>query len=147
MAEYNIYDNLIIEYARSPLNKRPIAQSKGFCVQGQFPACSEKINLCLTYDDYMITDATWDGNGSAILFSSASITTDYIKNKSLIDVNVWADLVHDCFMGRKYSDYKTIGNMINLMSVRRYPRRLKSATVVIHALKLNIAQYMSSRNV
>ena len=77
-----IYHELILELARSPLNKG-IPVKYDLCLKSQNRVCGDNLEFYLSFDKSgRTTLVNWNGDGCALSVSSASLVSEYIKNKT-----------------------------------------------------------------
>ncbi len=82
------------------------------------PLCGDDITIYLKIDKNRVDDVKFSGAGCAISMASASMLTDFIKGKSLKDIEK---------MG--------LHTIIDLMGIDPGPARLKCATLSLKTVK------------
>ena len=87
-------------------------------------SCGDDITMYLKLDKGRITDIKFKGSGCAISVASASMLTDFVKGKSLKDVEAM--------------NVKTI---IDIIGIDPGPARLKCATLSLRTLKEAVFLY------
>ncbi len=140
---FNLYSDLITKHTKSPQNfigGRGVQDSSYYTVVGKFPACSENLLLYVKQDGEKFLDIKWTGTGSSIMISSASISTEILKQMSFDDAMVWANNVFEAFSKIRPFNRDEIGDIVGLESVKNYPRRVRSAILPAHTIKLAIAK-------
>jgi len=138
-----IYTDAILRHSKSPQNfvgQVGMREPGWFTVAGKFPSCSENMILYIRYTGETIDDVKWTGSGSTILIASASISSQHIIGKSFSDAFAWADQVFSSFSRITEFDPEQLGEMALLASVKDYPRRVKSAILPAHTIKLAISK-------
>lgn len=139
----NLYTETITNYAKNPVNyigNRGAPDASYLTVVGKFPSCSENLILFLKVDDSKIQDIKWNGSGSAILVASASITSQHLIGKTLEQAKHWADAVFEAFSGIRAFQEDQLGKMIELQTVKDYPRRVRSAILPAHTIKIALGK-------
>lgn len=81
-------------------------------------SCGDDMTLYLKLKDGLVTDAKFSGTGCAMNIASASMLTDFVKGKSLKDIEG---------MG--------VGTVKGIVGIDPGPVRLKCATLSLRALK------------
>jgi nitrogen fixation NifU-like protein len=87
-------------------------------------SCGDDITMYLKLDKDRIVDAKFKGSGCAVSVASASMLTDFVKGKSLKDVEA---------MGVK--------TIIDIIGIDPGPARLKCATLPLRTLKEAVFLY------
>lgn len=133
-----IYQEVILDHNRKPRNYRPISGAT-HSSHGYNPLCGDDYRLYLKIGpDGKIQDAAFEGSGCAISKASASILTQMIKGKDAAAAadlkNLFVGLVtRDCVSGAK--DPEVLGSLMAFEGVRRFPIRVKCATLIWHTLE------------
>lgn len=113
----SIYQDIILDHYKNPRNfgklKRPY---KAITVSNPF--CGDKIQMMIRFEKNKIKDIKFNGIGCAISTASASMLTDYAKNKKKIQI--------------KKLDKDFIQKMIK---IQLSPVRLKCALLPLEAIK------------
>lgn len=135
-----IYTELIMEHSTSSHNRRSI-ESPHLCEKGHNPSCGDEITLEIKFNEDIIEDLAFTGQGCAISQASTSIMIDLIKGKSkeeglkLVETFISMikreitneeelEILEDAFV------FKNISNM---------PARVKCAILAWHTLKKAIS--------
>lgn len=140
---FNLYSDVITQHSKNPLNYiggRGVQDSSYYTVVGKFPACSENLLMYLKPEGEKFIDIRWTGSGSSIMIASASISTEILKGKTFAEALTWADAVFEAFSKIRPFKQEEIGDIIGLESVKNYPRRVRSAILPAHTIKLAIAK-------
>ena len=98
--------------------------------EGFNPLCGDQLSVYLKLDSDCIVDASFQGNGCAICMASASMMTDFLKNKTSQEVDDCFVNFHDVMMGKEGT---LPGKLAVLAGVKEYPSRIKCATLAWHA--------------
>lgn len=142
----NLYQEVILDHYKNPLNKR---LSERFDVQVHHinPSCGDEITLNLALDGQMIKEITWDGVGCSISQASISIASDLLMSKSLSA----ADSISEQFIelmqskGKKTGDEAVLEDAVALAGVSQYPARIKCALLGWMAIKDATLQAVEKR--
>ncbi len=124
----DLYREIILDHYRSPRNRgsldKPTASS-----EGDNPLCGDEVKVDIEIRDGRITDVRFEGRGCSISQASASMMTDAVKGLSLED----ADSLFAMFKAMMYSsdevDPEALGDLEALQGVRKFPVRVKCATL------------------
>tara|TARA_B100001123_G_scaffold445970_1_gene598979 strand:- start:839 stop:1123 length:285 start_codon:yes stop_codon:yes gene_type:complete len=80
-----LYQDIILEHGKSPRNK---GKCKGFNheAKGYNPLCGDKVHVYLKLNhSKQVENLTFEGEGCAISLASASIMTELVKGKPVIE--------------------------------------------------------------
>ena len=132
-----LYQEIVLDHGKNPRNKN---KCKGFNkdAKGHNPLCGDKVHVFLKLnDDKKVEDISFEGEGCAISMASASIMTETIKGK---DFNVAKKILENFLsmlkdgsklgMNSLSDDENT--TMMSLSGVKRFPMRVKCATLAWH---------------
>ncbi|MSP10849.1 MAG: SUF system NifU family Fe-S cluster assembly protein [Pelagibacteraceae bacterium] len=134
-----LYQEIILEHGKNPKN---LGKTENFNkeAKGNNPLCGDNVHVYLKLNDKKnVEDISFEGSGCAISMASASIMTDLIKGKNLIEAK---EIIED-FLGmikenpelhskNLTDDEKT--KLMCLSGVKQYPMRVKCATLSWHTL-------------
>jgi nitrogen fixation NifU-like protein len=127
-----LYQEVILDHSRHPRNFGPAADANRQA-KGNNPLCGDRVTIYLRLDGALIADAKFEGRGCAISLASASMMTEMIKGMT-------EDAARDLF--ERFHALVTDGNggdadleeLEALSGVRRFPTRIKCATLAWHAM-------------
>ena len=135
----DFYQQLILDHGQNP---RYLGKFENFNkdAKGHNPLCGDKVHVYLKLDENKkISDIKFEGEGCAISMASASIMTELMKNKEEPEVK---EMIDDFLKMIKDSpelsskiiseDEKT--KLMSLSGVKKYPMRVKCATLPWHTL-------------
>ncbi|MFA6017271.1 MAG: SUF system NifU family Fe-S cluster assembly protein [Patescibacteria group bacterium] len=77
----NIYQDIILDHYHHPHNKGKISHPSNSVLTNN-PLCGDKIEMMVVYDRDKVKEIKFHGEGCVISQASASMLTDYAKNKS-----------------------------------------------------------------
>jgi nitrogen fixation NifU-like protein len=135
----DLYQELILDHGKNPRN---LGKFENFNkdAKGHNPLCGDKVHVYLKLDENKkISDIKFEGHGCAISMASASIMTELMKNKEEAEVK---ELIDDFLKMIKDSPElksKIISEddkikLMSLSGVKKYPMRVKCATMAWHTL-------------
>jgi len=117
----DLYRDYILEHYRRPHNfgilDQPDARHEGFN-----PLCGDRITMMLAIRDGVITDVAFTGRGCAISQASASLLTDEIRGKRVVDVEAL-----------------TPDDVLDLLGIEISPARLKCALLSLDTVSQALA--------
>ena len=135
----DLYQELILEHGKNPRN---LGKFENFNkdAKGHNPLCGDKVHVYLKLDENKkISDIKFEGHGCAISMASASIMTELMKNKEEAEVKELIDdflkMIKDSpeLKSKIISDDDKI-KLMSLSGVKKYPMRVKCATLPWHTL-------------
>ncbi|MGQ0537462.1 MAG: Fe-S cluster assembly sulfur transfer protein SufU [Gemmatimonadaceae bacterium] len=134
----SLYQEVILDHNRSPRNFRVMADATR-AVHGRNPLCGDEVTVWVKMQDDVIEDVSFGGRGCAISKASASMMTGAVKGKTRAEARDIFDRFHALITTRseagQQEDLKTLGRLVALGGVRRFPTRVKCASLAWHALR------------
>lgn len=130
-----LYQSVILDHNRHPRNKRTL-NDQCICSQGYNPSCGDNITVFARIDNGLIHEITFYGEGCAISQASASLMTELLTGKSIEEsnsiINMFLEMLHS---DNTISDSQitTLGDVCALSGVKKFPMRIKCATLAWHA--------------
>ena len=132
-----LYQEIILDHGKNPRNKK---KCDGFNkdAKGNNPLCGDKVHVFLKINkEKKVEDISFEGEGCAISMASASIMTETIKGK---DFNLAKKILENFLDMLKEGSKLNINSlstdenttMMSLSGVKRFPMRVKCATLVWH---------------
>ena len=136
---YELYQELILDHNRKPRNfGRPEASDRE--AEGYNPLCGDRVTVYVTIRDDVVEDVAFEGSGCAISTAAASMMTEAIKGKTISEARRLFEKFHELVAGPALEDVSAAGNgpglgkLAAFAGVRRYPARVKCATLAWHTL-------------
>ena len=129
----DLYQEIIVDHNRNPRNFG-IIDNADKIIEGFNPLCGDKLKLYLKTEGQNIADISFDGSGCAISVASASLMTDAMKGKSIIDAELLFNSFHELITNENGADGKSLGKLAVLAGVKDFPARVKCATLCWHTL-------------
>ncbi len=81
----NIYQDIILDHYHHPHNKGKISHPNNSTLTNN-PLCGDKIEMTVIFDKNIVKEIKFNGEGCVISQASASMLTDYVKNKSKLEL-------------------------------------------------------------
>lgn len=128
-----LYQSIILDHARRPRNfgelAPPAVRSEGYN-----PSCGDQITLYVRKGpDGTVDEIRFTGQACAICMASASLMTAQIKGKPVQEaLRLKREFIS--FLTGPDDPAPALGNLRALAGVKRFPQRLKCATLGWHAL-------------
>ncbi len=134
-----LYQEIILDHGKNPRNLR---KSENFNkdAKGHNPLCGDNVHIFLKLDENKkIEDISFEGSGCAISMASASIMTELLSGKNEKQTK---EIVSDFLEMIKKKDILESKNLnesektklMCLSGVKKYPMRVKCATLAWHTL-------------
>ena len=127
-----LYMEVILDHNKNPRNKGKIPKYT-HSADVHNPLCGDKISIQIVVENNTVTDAKFIGTGCAISTASASILTDTIKGLKKAQIEEMFKNFHNLVMD-KSSEKNNLGKFSVFEGVKKYPTRVKCATLSWHAL-------------
>jgi nitrogen fixation NifU-like protein len=131
----DLYEEMIKDHNKKPRNFR-VMEDATQAAEGFNPLCGDRFTIYLKMNGDKIEDIAFQGEGCAISKSSASIMTQALKGKSKAaaeklfrDFHLLVTSAHD----REF-DTEELGKLAVFSGVRKFPVRVKCATLAWHTL-------------
>ena len=134
-----LYQEIILDHGKNPHNLKKI-ENYNREAKGHNPLCGDKVHIYIKLDDKKnIEDISFEGSGCAISMASASIMTELLSGKN---ENQTQEIVSDFLEMIKKKDILESKNLnenektklMCLSGVKKYPMRVKCATLAWHTL-------------
>ena len=150
-----LYQQIILDHGKNPRNLRK-TENFNKDAKGHNPLCGDKVHVYLKLDeDKKVQDISFEGQGCAISMASASIMTDLVKGKEEHEVK---EIVKDFLemikekdqLNNKILEDNEKTKLMCLSGVKKYPMRVKCATLSWHTLTSaidNTQQEINSENI
>ena len=132
-----LYQEIILDHGKNPRNKNK-CKDYNKDAKGHNPLCGDKVHVFLRLGkENNVQDISFEGEGCAISIASASIMTEIIKGKEFnVAKKILDDFLNMLKRGSKLSINSLSENenttMMSLSGVKRYPMRVKCATLAWH---------------
>lgn len=144
----DLYRELILDHARKPRNFRRL-DAATHMAEGINPLCGDKLRLYLKIDtNDRIADVGFEGSGCAISMASASLLTETVKNLPVAEAEACFETITKRLTTLSEEDAKIttvdFSKLRALDGVRKYPSRVKCATLAWHALHAAIQHPQST---
>ena len=134
-----LYQEIILDHGKNPRNLR---KSENFNkdAKGHNPLCGDNVHIFLKLDENKkIEDISFEGSGCAISMASASIMTELLSGKNENQTNEIVSDFLEMIKKKDILDSKNLNEnektkLMCLSGVKKYPMRVKCATLAWHTL-------------
>ncbi|HEV2358908.1 MAG TPA: SUF system NifU family Fe-S cluster assembly protein [bacterium] len=138
----DLYRDVILDHFSHPRNRgevRPADVTR----EGANPLCGDEIRVSLRVRDGVVEDVKFDGKGCSISQASASMMTECIKGKPVAEANrlitEFKGMMH-VSAGTESPAGDDLGDLAALSGVRKFPVRVKCATLSWITLEMALAE-------
>lgn len=128
----DLYHDLIIDHGTQPRNCGKLDDAN-HSAEGFNPLCGDKIYLYLKIQNDRILAASFTGQGCAISNASASLMTETLVGKTLMEAQDLFNAFQQLLTSDSSADID-LGKLQALAGVRAFPARVKCATLAWHTL-------------
>jgi nitrogen fixation NifU-like protein len=132
-----LYQEVIMDHASRPRNQT-VMEDATSTVEAENPVCGDDLCLYLRCRDATTVEkTTFKSQACAICTASASLLTTKIRNLPIDEAERISKAFQHCLTAREEpTDDETagLGNLRGLLGVRKFPMRIKCATLAWHAL-------------
>lgn len=130
-----LYQDMILEHNKHPRHFEAI-EYPTHTAFGKNPLCGDEYHLSVEINDNVLSSIGFQGSGCAISKSSASMMTELVLGKTVQE----ALLVKDAFLTLLMqegvgADRGLLGKLMVFEGVKKYPIRVKCATLIWRALE------------
>ena len=134
-----LYQDIILEHGKSPRN---LGKCEGYSheAKGYNPLCGDIVHVYLKSDNKKkVEGLTFEGDGCAISLASASIMTELVKGKSFDEakeiMNAFLNMIKNTSeIQTNHLDEDEKTKLMSLSGVKKFPMRVKCATLSWHTL-------------
>lgn len=137
-----LYKETILDHYQNPRNSEPVLEPT-VSTEGFNPVCGDQIKLQMQVEGGVIRAIGLQGRGCAISQSAASMMTEAIKGLSLEEAERLARQFRDFMTEDAASD--GLGDLEVLEGVRRFPVRIKCATLAWNTLQEAMKEYREGK--
>ncbi len=129
----DLYRDIIIDHYRHPRHKGHL-ETPSATHEGLNPLCGDEVTIEVLVADGRIADIAYTGSGCSISQSSASMMTESVAGKLLPDAHHLIEEFTALMRGSDEGDPEELGDLEALTGVRKFPTRIKCATLAWHTL-------------
>ena len=131
---HDLYQEIILDHNKRPRHYGALAHAT-HSAEGYNPLCGDKIEVFLRIDDDRIADIRFECASCAICKASASIMTVALDGKSLDEAESTRSEVERILTTDTEATLDTQGELAALAGVRKFPARIKCATLPWHTFQ------------
>jgi len=136
----DLYGKIILDHYHKPRNRGSLKQPS-ISAEADNVFCGDEVKLDVAIQDGRIADVRFLGRGCSISQASTSMLTQAIMGLSLEEVEALFQSFKGMMYGSEEADVGGLGDLEALRGVRRFPARVKCATLAWNALQQALEQY------
>lgn len=133
----DLYRRVIMDHYKNPRNRGRF-EDGNVSIDLSNPTCGDRITVQMKVDNGIVQEAKFVGEGCSISMSSASMMTDAVKGKTLEEAYSMAENF-SCMMKGDHVEFD-YEDLEALSGVKKFPARIKCATLAWNALRKGIDQ-------
>jgi len=135
-----LYREIILDHYRNPRNRGSLAQPSA-SGEGDNPLCGDEVRVELDIRDGRVCDVRFEAKGCSISQASASMMTEAVKGLSLEEVDSLFETFKAMLYGSDEVDVEALGDLEALQGVRKFPVRVKCATLAWNTLQEALEEF------
>lgn len=136
MALEDLYRDVILDHYRNPRHRKPL-DSPDATAEGVNPLCGDEVTVEIRFDGDVLEDISVHGQGCSISQSSASMMSEAVKGKTREEIEALSRRFQDMMTSEDENSAgidpskpgSVLGDLEALQGVRRYPVRIKCASL------------------
>jgi nitrogen fixation NifU-like protein len=129
----DLYREIIIDHYRNPRHKGHLSAPSA-CHEGVNPLCGDEVTVEVGVEDGKLGEIAFSGSGCSISQSSASMMTEAVAGKDIAETRRLISDFTAMMRGDQSIDPESLGDLEALAGVRKFPVRIKCATLAWHTL-------------
>jgi nitrogen fixation NifU-like protein len=130
-----LYQEIILDHSKRPRNFGPLPDAT-VTVKGDNPSCGDEVELAVKLSPEAIDAVKFTGHGCAICMASASLMTIKVKGRARDEAAAMIRTFRDMLVLAEEPEIpESFGDLQVFAAVRRFPQRVKCATLAWRALE------------
>jgi nitrogen fixation NifU-like protein len=130
----DLYKEIILDHYRNPRHRGSLADPSA-SHEGLNPLCGDEVTVDIAVRDGGIADIAYRGSGCSISQSSASMMTEAVEGKRVDEARALIGSFTEMMRGSDDVDPEALGDLEAMAGVRKFPVRVKCATLAWHTLE------------
>ena len=133
-ALHDLYQEIILEHNKRPRNYGTL-EAYTHKAEGYNPLCGDKITVFLHVQDERLASVQFETAACAICKASASMMSESLHGKSIDEAREIDARVDQLLHSEVEADLESEGEIAALAGVRKFPARVKCASLPWHTFK------------
>ena len=134
MALEELYKEVILDHYKNPRNKRDLPGAEFTCSKNN-PLCGDEITVHAHVQDGVLEAVAFEGSGCSISQASASMMTEAVAGQQVDRAMDLAGEFRSFMEGAAEPDEESMGDLVALKGVVKYPVRIKCAVLAWDVLQ------------
>ena len=137
-----LYQEIILDHYKRPRNYGPM-ECPSCSAEGLNPLCGDEVTVYIKLDAERIEAIRFQGQGCALSKASASLMTLRLQHKTIAESRAEVNTICQLLTQEDEPSASTLdalGDLSALASVRKFPARIKCATLAWHAFEKALDQ-------
>ncbi|MCS6816932.1 MAG: SUF system NifU family Fe-S cluster assembly protein [Blastocatellia bacterium] len=137
----DLYQEVLLDHSKRPRNFGVLEDADHTAV-GHNPLCGDKVVVYLRMEGDRIAEIRFQGQGCAVSQASASMMTESVKGKTRAEAEALFERFHELLTSKDsdVAEAPELGKLAIFAGVRKYPVRVKCATLAWHTLRAALEQ-------
>ena len=127
-ALHELYQDVILKHNKQPKHYGSL-EGHTHAAEGYNALCGDKINVFVKLEGDRIADIQFEAAACAIVNASASMMSEALYGKTLEEAKQLDERVNEWLTTETDPDVETEGELAALAGVRKFPARIKCATL------------------
>lgn len=127
-----LYQQAVLAHNREPKNAF-VMKTASHAALGNNALCGDEVRVYLQVVNNVIKRASFSSDACAIATASASIMTDWLSGRPVLEARAGAVAFENMLFGKPFNR-ELIAEAVLLETVKSFPGRIKSATLCWHAM-------------
>ena len=132
----DLYQQMILDHSKRPRHFHVMDDATSHA-EGYNPLCGDRVTIYLKLTDSHFDQISFTGTACAICTASASLMTQMLAGTDAAKADEMFDRMRQMLTGPEDQalDEDALGKLVVLHGVRKYPMRVKCATLPWHTMK------------
>ncbi|MEJ7615742.1 MAG: Fe-S cluster assembly sulfur transfer protein SufU [Pyrinomonadaceae bacterium] len=132
----DLYQQVILDHNKKPRNFQRL-ETANRIAEGHNPLCGDQLTVYLHFDDGVVKEISFEGQGCAISKAAASMMTQSVKGKTKDEAESLFQQFHQMVTGALDEERtpNELGRLKIFAGVRDYPARVKCASLSWHTMR------------
>ncbi len=139
----DLYQEIILDHFKHPRHAAKLAREE-VLVDEENPTCGDRIQLTAVVENGRVADIRHESSGCAISMASASMMAETLIGKPIEEARTCVKEFVKSMKSEQELSSDTFGDAVALAGVRRYPLRIKCATMSWHAADHALAKLVQT---
>ena len=136
----NLYRQVIMDNYKNPKNKGLVETADYINIHLKNPSCGDDMYISLKKDNDKVIDIRHDGHGCSICCSSASVSSELLKGKTIEEATSIINRFYEMVKGNEIENEDDLEEALAYKTVASFPARIKCATLSWKAIEEALKQ-------